>query len=324
MTRRAIRSVFLAFALAFVSAFAFASSGWAECGATDEDCLIDALKKPGPEALRAIMALGEIKSVKAIEPLIEQFKSTDQYVATAAAHALTKIGDAAVPALVDATTSSKASVRKYAGWALGRIGGGNAVAAVSRLAKDEDPEIRARAAQSFGLLKDKAALIDLVTLLEDRHRSVRLAAVRALSTMPDPKVAKPLIDRGLMDLDHQVSAEAAGVLLQIGPPAIDPLMATLDASPDHVRTRACLLLGELAAKSNDPMVKKQVKKRLLLVLKDEYAKPEIRQAACAGLVPVGDAEVRAALEAVVAKYAEKTEAAPLVQSAKSALEKIPN
>lgn len=319
MTCRALRSVLLAgFAV-----LAFAHVAAAECAATDEACLIEALKKPGPECLRAIMALGEIKSVKSVDPLIDQFKSSDQYAATAAAHALTKIGDPAVPALVDATKSSKASVRKYAVYALGRIGGGNAVAAVSRLAKDEDPEIRARAAQSFALLKDKAALIDLVTLLEDRHRPVRLAAIRALAQMPDSKVAKPLIDRGLMDLDHQVSAEAAGVLLQIGPPAIDPLLASLDASPDHVRARACALLGELAAKSNDPMVKKQVRKRLLLVLKDEYAKLEVRQAACAGLIPIGDAEVRAALEGVIEKFAGKTEAAPLVAAAKSALEKIP-
>ncbi|MCL4233783.1 MAG: HEAT repeat domain-containing protein [Deltaproteobacteria bacterium] len=320
MTLRAFRSAFFA----VLALLIWAGPAFAECAATDEACLLKALKKPGPDALRAIMALGEIKSEKAVDPLIAQFKSADPYAATAAAHALTKIGDAAVPALVEASKSKTAAVRKYAGYALGRIGGGNALAAVSRLAKDEDPEIRARAAQSFGLLKDKAALIDLVTLLEDRHRSVRLEAIRALSQMPDPKVVKPLIDWGLTDLDHQVSAEAAGVMLQIGPPAIDPLLATLDASPDHVRTRACLLLGELAAKSNDPMVTKQVRKRLLLVLKDEYAKPELRQAACAGLIPVGDAEVRAALEAVVEKYAEKTGAAPLVQSAKSALEKIPN
>jgi len=292
------------------------------CAEGDVDCLIERLNgKDAPAAMRAAMALGNLKAKKAVPHLLKKLESKDQYMATASLHALVKIGEAAVPELVEATTHKQAQVRKYAGYALGRIGRGKAVKAVSRLVRDEDPEVRKRAARAFGMLKDESALFDLLNLLNDRHRSVRLEAIRALSTMPNIKIVPHVIERGVSDLDSRVSMEAAALILKVGPEAIPAVIQGIQRHPPYIRKRLAAVLGELGAKA-DPAMKTQAQITLLNLAKNQAEPFEVRQAACVGLGSVGGPDAPAVLEEIIRKYKGKTDAQPLVKAAKNALDRI--
>jgi HEAT repeat protein len=193
--------------------------------------------------------------------------------------------------------------------------------AVGRLAKDGDPEIRVRAAQAMARLKDPRSLIDLVMLLQDRDRKVRLEAIRAMSFYKDKRVVRPLIDHGLTDLDDQVSQEAAGVIILVGPSAIPELLKTYDGAEIYIQKRSLFILGELAAKA-DPPEKKAVNTLLHRVLKSDASTWELRRAACVGLVSVGDAASVAILEELIVRYQDTTDAAAFIHAARNTQEQI--
>ncbi|MCB9478497.1 MAG: HEAT repeat domain-containing protein [Deltaproteobacteria bacterium] len=315
----------LAFVLAIWATFAVTTRpamAQETCAEDDAECWIKVLKKnDDKDAMRAAMALGRLQSADAVDPLMDKLASKDQYMATAALQGLIKIGNPAIPALVDGTQSKKAAVRKYSGYALGKIGGGKAVDAIRRLVADPEPEVRQQAARAFGTLGDKSAQINLVELLRDRSRKVRLEAIRSLSTMPSENVAKPLVESGLSDLDHEVSMESAALLLKIGPGSIDPLLESLTDGAPYVRMRSAAVLGEVALKAGEPE-RKLVRYRLLTVAQNKSEALEVRQGAVVGLGSVGGPEVEKALETIVEETTGKTEFQPLNKTAREALARI--
>ncbi|MCZ7585658.1 MAG: HEAT repeat domain-containing protein [Deltaproteobacteria bacterium] len=312
-------AIVLCVALLALSVTTFAEDG---CGEGDEACLIDVLKKgESPGAMRAAMALGKLHSAEAVEPLVDKLSSSDQYMATAALHALVEIGDAAVPDLVEATGSKKASVRRYAAHGLGRIGGGKAVEALAKLARDDDPQVRKRAAEAFARLGDKRGAFALLNLLQDRHRDVRLAAIRALATMPNDKMAPHLIDFGIGDLDGEVSMEAAALLLKIGPAGI-PAMLEKGARRSALRPETPRRRRQEIGATADPGPKGQVLKYLSAVASNGQEPMEVRQAACVGLGSIGGVDAKTTLSGLVEKYQGEVQAADLVKAARTALERI--
>jgi len=292
------------------------------CADEDITCWMKLLERDDPQAMRAAMQLGNLQSAEAVPALIEKLASKDQYMATAALHALIKIGKPAVLELVKATKHKKASVRRYATYALGRIGNGDAYDAVVSLIKDEDPTVRLQAAQALGVLKDQRALLPLFELLRDQHVSVRVEAARSLGIFADKRTVHQLIDYGICDLSPEVGRESARALVAIGEPAVTPLRQEYSSCASYARKRILIALGNIAATAT-PETKKKVVDMCIAVVKRRNENMEVRSVAAftLGSLEAQDA-VPALQEVLAAANPEKPEEKKLAAACQMALDKI--
>ncbi|GGK72316.1 HEAT repeat domain-containing protein [Mangrovihabitans endophyticus] len=136
---------------------------------------------------------------------------------------------------------------------------------------------RARAAQILGDLEHHAAVPDLCGLLTDRHREVRIVAVRALGRIGEPTAAWRLI-AALDHADGLPSLLATHALAQLGPEAEITLSAALDHPAARVRAVCLDALGLLGAAGSAH--------RVARVLRDDPV-PEVRVTAAASLGRLG-------------------------------------
>jgi HEAT repeat protein len=104
--------------------------------------------------------------------------------------------------------SSDPRVRARAAWALGRLGGANAVDLLSRAVRDDSVDVRLQAAQALGQAGGDHALPALASLLQnDPDASVRRAVAGFLGTSKDPVAASALM-AAANDADQSVRDEA--------------------------------------------------------------------------------------------------------------------
>ncbi len=159
------------------------------------------------------VALGE----PAIAPLAELLH--DQYppIQREAIHALAALGEAAIPALLQAMDHRDYWARVAAIDALGLIvaqGGPGVMSPAPLLAalQDRSKGVRRAAAQVLGALGDGEALEQLLLLLNDDHATVREAAATALGEIGDVTAAQALIHLGRRDPDWGVRRAAREAL----------------------------------------------------------------------------------------------------------------
>src|SRR5262245_8314842 len=139
---------------------------------------------------------------------------------------------AQIPARVAELQSADEQVSGQANLTLIRIGE-PAVPAVVELLRHDDARIRARAATTLWGMgsKAKAAVPALASTLADEHMEVRVASAMALENIgPDAQVAMPALVRALKDREGRVRQWAAKALGKIGPAARDALPALEEAS----------------------------------------------------------------------------------------------
>lgn len=313
--------LFLIFALIIVTGAAWAEQQ--QCEEDDVECWLKLLERNDAQALRASMQLGRLQAEEAIPLLIKKLASSDQYQATAALHALIRIGKPAVLPLIEATKHEKPAVRRFATYALGKIGNGDAFDAVALLARDEDATVRRQAAVALGMLGERRGLTMLVGLLRDRHVKVRVAAAEAIGKIGDPKSAHLLIEYGLCDLSPQVARAASQALVSIGEPAAQPLLENLNQRPVFARKRILITLGNIGATAS-PQLKKQIVRKCIVILKRVSERIEIRTVAAYELGSLEDKEAIEALKIVMdeANQMDCQEAEKLVKACRVALEKI--
>ena len=133
---------------------------------------------------------------------IADLKSADQEVSGQANLTLIRIGEPAVPALVE-------------------------------LLRSDDARLRARAATTLWGMgsKGRAGVPALASALADPDIEVRLASAMALEGIgPDAREAMPALVRALKDREGRVRQWAAKALGKIGPAAKDALPALVEAS----------------------------------------------------------------------------------------------
>jgi HEAT repeat protein len=121
--------------------------------------LIDELNEGGHVAQAAIQALGELggEDPRAAEALRKVLcDDPDEAIATHAAMALVALGQAAVPALVQALRDPDADVRYRVAGALGQLGpaAAAAIAALQRVADDVDPDVRQAVADALKVIRN--------------------------------------------------------------------------------------------------------------------------------------------------------------------------
>lgn len=298
-----------------------AGPAWGACSDEDVDCWIGVLEKGAlPAAMKAAMALGTIGDPRAVEPLVKKLGHKDMYMATAASYALTKIGDPAVPSLVEAGNHKNAQVRKLAAHALGQIGA-QAYDVLSRLSRDTDPAVRLRALRALRTLKDKRAVADGILSMKDQHRGNRIEAIRLLGTLEDPRCIQQLVGYGMVDLSAEVSMETAVLLIRFGSPSVDPLILAFDKQADFVKTRTLYVLGEIARKSSEP--KAAAAKAFIFNVVDKPAfSVVVKQAAVTKAADISDPAAIPILQRLLKRIEGKPQYEQLVQVTVRALEKL--
>jgi len=145
------------------------------------------------EAVRAMRGFGPMCVGRAAQ-LASFLAQPDDALAWESAQTLGAMGGGAVPALLAVVKSDAASSRRYAAYALGRIGPDAAPATADLAARLRDPEIlvRRNAADALGRLGDKAVLPALLALLADPAGAVQVEAADALKSLApdDPAVLR--------------------------------------------------------------------------------------------------------------------------------------
>jgi HEAT repeat protein len=249
-----------------------------------------------------------------------------------------------VPPLIQALGDRDRDVRVAACRALGAIGDGQAVPALSvwthagrRVAQEALqqmgqaplplPEALAQvvAQGAWGVLVRalpheavRAAVVELGTpavphliqALRDGNSYVRVAACRALGAIGDRQAVPPLIQAlGDRDRDRDVRAAACWALGQIGDPqAIPPLIQALGDWNSDVRVVACRALGAIGDRQAVPP--------LIQALGDWNS--DVRVVACRALGAIGDGQAVPALS-VWAHAGEQVAQAALQQMGQAPL-----
>ena len=116
---------------------------------------------------------------------------------------------------------------------------------VRRALDDPDPGVRQVAARVAGLIQAPGAGEALARLVEDRHESVSLAAIRSLEQLPVASAVPALLDAALADGPR---GEAAAATLAAMPRVwTAAAMATIDAAGPPATRRAAGLPSRAAA-----------------------------------------------------------------------------
>jgi HEAT repeat protein len=200
----------------------------------------DEIKYVREEASGALAKIGE-PAIPALVEALDQNWAIDE----AATEALAKIGEPAIPALIKRLNFSSAAAE-----ALSKIGE-PAMPALLEAIKDPNDNVRMRAAKALGGMgpKAKQAIPALIKALDDSFGRVRDAAADALGDIGSEE-AVPVLIEALKERDMFEVNRAAIALAKIGKPAIPALLDALDSYDANVRKTAVeILSGSLVSPS---------------------------------------------------------------------------
>ncbi|MDD1713154.1 MAG: HEAT repeat domain-containing protein [Methanoregulaceae archaeon] len=94
-------------------------------------------------------------------------------------------------------------------------------------------------------MKEEKDVPGLIRALRNPDISVQYEATEALGQLRDPAAVQPLMGVLTDDQYSGIRWKAAEALVQIGTPAVDPLIAVLSHPEDDVRWKAAIALGEI-------------------------------------------------------------------------------
>ncbi len=272
---------------------AAAATALSQIGSPAVEPLIAALKGNDYRVRKAAaIALGQIGS-PAVESLITALQDKNYHVRKAAATTLDnlgwqpdqdengalywiakekwdrciQIGSPAVEPLITALKDGNPN----AAIALGQIGAVQAVEPLITALKDGNSDVRQAAATALGHIGDVQAVEPLITALNDDNSYVCAAAATALDNLgwqPDQD------ENGAL---YWIAKEEWDRCIQIGSPAVEPLIAAMEDGNSDVREAAAIALGQIGSPAVEP---------LIATLED--GNPDVREAAAITLGQIGD------------------------------------
>lgn len=145
-----------------------------------------------------------------------------------ARHELAKRGSQATPALAKALKDpTSVDKRRNAVWALTRLDGAAARAAVRSALSDADESVRLAALHSISLWRDRDAVEPLLKVLETGTPPLQRAAAEALGRLGDPRAVPPLLAAAGAKPDRILEHSLIYALIEIDDPgavrrALDP------------------------------------------------------------------------------------------------------
>ena len=226
---------------------------------------------PSPEVRRLAMECLRMQGdVQAVPALLAALADADPEVARLAGRAFSWRGnfllqDKAIPDLLEALNSPKASARAAALEGLYGSKDPRISAAVIPLMSDKDAGVRAAAARTLGGLEDPRALEPLIILLNSPDAKHRISTAEALGALKRKEAVAPLLPL-LKDPDTEVRRATAEALGKIhDPSAVDALLAALTEKNNYVRSRIVGALGACRDKKAAPILL-----ALLQTEKDEW------------------------------------------------------
>lgn len=204
-----------------------------------------------------------------------------------ASEALVKLGEDAVPALIEATRAENWTLRWEAVNTLGYIGSHKAIPAVlERVLVDADVHVRWRSIWALGCIDDGSAKSRLQKYLTDNDPQCRWNAAVALSALGG-KEGVPILHQGLKSSDSWTRWEAANALGQTyNEQTADLLISAYEDSNTGTRQEIVLSLGRIGTP--------QVIPALIKALDDEES--EVRWRAAMALGWIGDKNAATALQ----------------------------
>ncbi|MGM0407462.1 MAG: HEAT repeat domain-containing protein [Bacteroidota bacterium] len=124
-----------------------------------------------------------------------------------------------------------------------------------KAAMHTDADIRVGAVSSLSEFKDPQVLATLKNALKDQSHLVRKQAVIALQSIGGKIVVEPLIE-ALDDSIEDIRLSSAKALVQIGEPAVEPLISALVKPDGWVCIEAALALAAIGdSRAGNPLKK---------------------------------------------------------------------
>lgn len=154
--------------------------------------LMDMLKNGTRRHYVAAWALGEIGAVEATDMLVDALGHHNEALQKESARALIKLGEEAVPALIDALDSPVDDRRKFACRALGVIQDTRAAGPLVERLGDPNHDVIAAAALALGTAGTKDSIAPLVGALNSSHMVTRVNASIALGQLDAKEAVAPL------------------------------------------------------------------------------------------------------------------------------------
>lgn len=196
-----------------------------------------------------------VRKIQSLPPEAATFKKMRRYLSDSApsvrAAAVAALDPRSEPeaakAIAAAMGDKDAQVRSMAARRLGEIAGPDGVALlVAHLAGDADWSVRQRCAEGLGALSPDGAEVGLARATTDPERTVRLAAVQALSRSFAARSIESLSRSLAEDPDWEVRVEAASGLARASAgEAIPPLEKALADPSEFVRSAAAAGIAAL-------------------------------------------------------------------------------
>ncbi len=212
-------------------------------------------------------ALARIKDPRAIDPLIAASKHEDRYVRHAVVTVLAGKDPRIAKALTAALKDNYAEVRMIAAQKLVKSEDPQAVGPVIDALKAEldnkTGRFRVWAVKLLGQIESPRTVEPLIAALRNNNLEVRYRAATLLGESKDPRAIEPLI-AALKDKNFNVPSHAAQSLGRFGDArAVEPLIALLKHEVSWVRLHAAEALGKIKDR--------RAVEPLIPLLEDEYS-----------------------------------------------------
>ncbi len=209
------------------------------------DPLSKMIKDPVLEVrVRAAKALGNLKGMTAIRPLIQALTEPNRWSTIRIADILSTMGREVVDELIRCFKDCPPHAQIAAVDILGRVKNLHTVPFLVERLLDENKDIRARAAHALGMIGDPSCYRELIAALGDREWPVRAMSAKALGKLKVPEAIQPLC-RALGDSQWWVRANAAEALKKMGDKGISALFDMIDSSDSYASQQAVLMLQEI-------------------------------------------------------------------------------
>jgi len=160
-------------------------------------------------------------------------------------------GQAAIPDLIEAIRTKDSAVMYESLIALQKIRDQSVGPRITFLLRDLDPKVQVAAVETVGLLQDKEAVPDLVSVLDRAHDArVRRAALTSIAMLP-VESSRSLYTRYLTDKDEKMRTAAAEGLGRLHQPSDLPVLEKAWQDEGKTSARLGMAFGQVMLGKTD-------------------------------------------------------------------------